>query len=333
MDETLSMVERLRIEFKNDPLFTYIQREGYETLLFEDDLYNKIFPESIYTTIDAARLLKTKDWQLRNYLKSHNLNSYIEVGKVGSQHRFDYRNIFKFKMILLLVERFNKKPIDIAYIVGIENHVTHYEVNDPYKMPNREVTPVNHSSNINNDDIKKFLILMQLQYQKELIERKIKEKQNEIEKWEREINDTVDKIELLELIKHTNIQNTKQNAAFITLMNKQQSKGIFKLFTRNKENIEDEYNKLIKEKEHDDYKHMLPDNINELYNKLVDKRMDLENRKEIIFEKIGKKIKQYNMHKKDIENKIGELKKDIDHNNPLLNFYSHDYFLSKKEED
>ncbi|QAS54800.1 coiled-coil domain-containing protein [Halobacillus litoralis] len=117
--EKLDMKELLEDEFIKDPLRKEIELAELESELYTENIL-KMHPDTTYSTTEAAEFIGRNDGTLRNYFRNE-LFHYIGPARSGKYYRLDYKSIFKLHMILLLVEKANKKTADLAHFVGVKN--------------------------------------------------------------------------------------------------------------------------------------------------------------------------------------------------------------------
>lgn len=113
-------------EFADDDLFNYINKHyGLEDLLsVEDIFFQKLNLQQSYSTNQAAQLLereltysKSKSQALVNYLQRQDFHRYLGQTKRNGRYRYDYRLLFKMRMIFYLSNH-GLRPSDISEILG-----------------------------------------------------------------------------------------------------------------------------------------------------------------------------------------------------------------------
>lgn len=113
-------------EFKDDDLFNHINEQfGAKDLLSTEDLFfQELNFQQGYSTNQAARLLereltyaKSKTQALVNYLQRPDFHRYLGQAKRNGRYRYDWRLLFKLRMIFYLVNH-GLRPSDISEILG-----------------------------------------------------------------------------------------------------------------------------------------------------------------------------------------------------------------------
>lgn len=109
--------------FEEDPLYQYIKKNKrlYKELIAPAEIYNEIYFDSTCSTAQAATVLGIagKQQTLLNFLAREDFEDYFNLERKGERgyYRFDYKSLFQFKMILLLVGD-QLSPLDIATLIG-----------------------------------------------------------------------------------------------------------------------------------------------------------------------------------------------------------------------
>lgn len=214
-DELIGIISE---KFKDDPLWEQINMSDLTDYLFPNDLMNKLNVTTTYSLSQAAEILKVRDHNLRNYLNRHDLIDYIKPERAGKLYRLDYRCVFKFHMIFILVNHGKRTPTDIASYAG-----TVVEVGHTTARPSFREAPVNDQRGVTSDN--HFSDMGKLQKRMEVLEksmfilnweRLIDQSKNELEKslryienWEKEIALLGQEIESIELKKQLKRQEKK----------------------------------------------------------------------------------------------------------------------------
>ncbi|MGE6755932.1 hypothetical protein ACQKFO_21260 [Rossellomorea sp. NPDC071047] len=286
----MSMQEFILEKFSEDPLLKMIDRMGFREDLLHTDYFENIHLEGSYSTKEACSILglpEGKDWMFRNYLKRHDLNEYLDVGKVGNQHRFDYSNLFKFNMIFLLVDKGKKTPMDIALEVGMKHEsymerepISNKRTINPNAAPSVYTEAGNGYESLLNDmeNLKTMFLLNQYKEKKAEYLQVIKDAKRIKEDWTKDMEDTVEKIEILELSRELN-EGLNNTPSFL-------QKEIKKVQLKRKKflffgpTIEDEY---VDETAASEIQVSAPENLEKIYDNLKDRRDKLEREKETLF--------------------------------------------------
>lgn len=116
----IERIEQYKTFFERDPLLRRIRNERLEEQLFNaNDFFEKVSFTDTYSSKNAAEILGIpgKEQILLNYNNRHDLNLYLNVFKQKRFYRYEWKSLFKFKMILLLSEN-NFTPLEIASLVG-----------------------------------------------------------------------------------------------------------------------------------------------------------------------------------------------------------------------
>ncbi len=305
------MKEIFQREFADDPLIREIKLVGLENEIYNEKILS-IHPERTYSTIEASTIIERNDSTLRNYFRTE-LLEYIAPEKVGRYYRLNYKSLFKFHLILLLVEKANKSTNDISILCGLKALISEYEVNHSFKR--RENTPVNtlEQSNL-SQEINQIKKMMSEMVKNQVISEE-KEKLNNLEleylKLDREIETIEREIEKTKL--ETKIINAEKKYLKIldyslrkTAINKK--RGLFDLFKFNdmkEENLEQVLQDAIKMSEQ---KEDIKVQVDKSHDELIEK---LEQRDKLI-QKINKQkevVKQLPQSKSLFEYKEEETEK------------------------
>lgn len=248
-------------KFKNDPLLEQIKISGLDNHLFPDRLIEQLNTNNTYSLSQAAEILEVKDHNLRNYLNRHYLDEYIQTERLGKLYRLDYKSIFKFHMIFILVNYGKRTPTDIASYVG-----TKAEVGNTTIRSNRE-RAVNDSNNISNElsnsnefekrleNIEKSILMMNWERMVEQAKNNLEISIRQVKDWENKVTLIGREIENLELRKLIEKQEKRTSELIkdshkrIGLINNKQATFSFKnLFMKPK--IEEvDYDKVLSEAE------------------------------------------------------------------------------------
>lgn len=317
--KTPDLRELLEEKFSDDPLYKTILRMDLKEQLFSGDFYNNIHTEVSYSTREATNLLELdgRDYLLRNYIKRNDLNVYLAIPRIGTQLRMDYKILFKFKMIFLLVEH-GKAPLDIANIVGtkVESYTSSYKpynqsnTINPNTMPSQEPGIAEEFEDLNDklENLQKLFILNQINQQKKEWLDKITDATRRREVWEKDISEVIEKIEIIEW---TNQLHT-QSAASPSI-----SKEVLKRIDQNrpKESLwsklfggksadpldVDALYKETAETVYNNLKGSMPESIEGKYEELKKKREQLEKIKEKVY-----------LEEKEAKEKFGPLVKKLE---------------------
>lgn len=156
--ENIELKQKLALiveEFKDDDLFNYINENyGLEDLLsVEDIFFQKLNVQQSYSTNQAAQLLereltyaKSKSQALVNYLQRPDFHKYLGQIKRNGRYRYDYRLLFKLRMIFYLSNQ-GLRPSDISEILG---EIVSTEIYSNTR-DNNESSPVERISNIKQE--------------------------------------------------------------------------------------------------------------------------------------------------------------------------------------
>ncbi|KAA6446904.1 hypothetical protein [Bacillus swezeyi] len=115
--EAFNMKELLEEKFEDDPIYKEVQILNLEKELYTDKILN-MHPETTYSTVEAGKIVGRPDSTIRNYFRS-DLIDYIQPEKMGKFYRLNYISVFKFQMILTLIDKGGKSLNDIAYATGL----------------------------------------------------------------------------------------------------------------------------------------------------------------------------------------------------------------------
>lgn len=118
-------IELYKDTFQNDSLFIEINNRGLLQELFNDiRFFERVQMDAnvSYSTKEAASILGIdgKGQTLINLLNRYDLQEYLGVTRIGSRgmYRYDYKSLFRFKMILLLMDFEKLNPLEIASFIG-----------------------------------------------------------------------------------------------------------------------------------------------------------------------------------------------------------------------
>lgn len=140
-----SKIEHYKETFIHDPLFRNIQTAKLMDLLFEDELfYDSVSFNISYSSRHAAELLNIpgKEQTLLNYINRNDLNAYLDVARQARFYRYDWKSLFKFKMVLLLSDN-GFTPREIATFIGTKVEVSSEDSSNSYdeKLNPLELNP------------------------------------------------------------------------------------------------------------------------------------------------------------------------------------------------
>lgn len=119
--EIKEKIVRYISEFNDDPLYKRIEEKGLlDELLSPPSYFETIDFADAYSTKIATELLnmQSKDQTIINYINRPDFKDYIQIARRANRfYRFDWKSLFKFKMIFLL-NREGYSPMDLATLIG-----------------------------------------------------------------------------------------------------------------------------------------------------------------------------------------------------------------------
>lgn len=313
-------------KFNNDPLREQIKISGLDEYLFPDRLIEKLNTNNTYSLSQAAEILEVRDHNLRNYLNRHYLDEYIQTERLGKLYRLDYKCIFKFHMIFILVNHGKRTPTDIASYVG-----TKVEVGNATLRNNRE-RAVNDSNNLSNEfnnsneyekrleNIEKSILMMNWERMVEQARNNLETSIRKVKDWETKLTLIGREIENLELRKQIEKQEKrtseliKESHKRVGLINNKQASFSFKnLFIKPK--IEEvDYDKVLNEAEIKADKSVAAysyENIDEKINALRGEMAELQEKKTELIENKN----QMESHYKELQSELHKYKNNLEVDN------------------
>lgn len=204
-------IERYKELFKEDPLYIELKRRNLLEVLFEPCLlYERVYFDSGYSTKQAGELLEIqgKEQTLINFLNRDDFKSYIQITRQGARgyYRYDYKSLFQFKMILMLLN-LELSPSEIAIIIGSRSE--YIEPNYGfYRTPSKSPVPMANEglSEFIKEEIEKQIVeelssFRQLEVLKDqrILELSLSNAQRALDTWESESRRITDDLENVEI--------------------------------------------------------------------------------------------------------------------------------------
>lgn len=168
------LIHNVREHLSQDALFRYIEKNEWLDGLFDEEFRKSIHEEEYYTTPQTAALvgLEGKDWTIRNLLNKYSLDAYVGMQKIKSRLVLDYIGVIKVKMMLLIMEKTDRKPLAIAEMLG---HVASTHVSDGYMQKRERESSTNTDATVTADYSKLYM----LAFHKRQLEQDLKLMHNE----------------------------------------------------------------------------------------------------------------------------------------------------------
>lgn len=270
--------------FKKDPLYRSIQSndESWLNELFTDPIYfDKVTFENTYSTKQAADLLGIpgKEQTLLNYINRNDCSWYLDVSRQTRFYRFDWKSLFKFKMILLLNDK-GFTPMNIAGEIGTKLVVSSNSVEETRPRIANEVNK--NLERVTIETANKLLESLQsieehrdqkakLQLDNIEIEQTLIRAEEQIETLDARIEDMTD---YMDLIKTTHQHNPNENKSVL-------SKLFGKANNKEQQNLE--------------------------FNKQLEKMLNKIEQIKIEKESVSKKALEKRMEKEEVKNLLGAL--------------------------
>ena len=176
MENNIELKQKVALiveEFKDDDLFNYINENyGLEDLLsVEDIFFQKLNVQQSYSTNQAVQLLereltfaKAKSQALVNYMQRPDFHKYLGQIKRNGRYRYDYRLLFKLRMIFYLSNQ-GLRPSDISEILG---EIVSTEIYSNTRE-NNESSPVEKISNIKQEIMEELFELVEEEFSNKYI--------------------------------------------------------------------------------------------------------------------------------------------------------------------
>lgn len=305
MDENLKnqkeeMVDRIKEEFKDDPLFIECSLNHLTKGQLFPDFLGEISPILEYSISDITEYVNRSDSNIRYYLGS--VPNYIGAVKTSASYRLKYDNIYRIYLITLYIKDLNKQMADIRVKTGEEAQVIPTKRKNKKSKLDEEILE-NLLINIHLDNIQKttnesklFLGIIEYIREKEELLKKEKEYnqqyltlkllENKKEELNKELGFTVIKVkESLIQQKLFELQNQKmKNAGFFARL---------KSIVVNSDEIETPTDEEIQT--HPAIRDLLD------YRKDIEEKIEQENK---VTNQIEKEIKE-------LEEKVDKLQKEI----------------------
>ncbi|MCM3443593.1 MULTISPECIES: hypothetical protein [Metabacillus] len=222
--EELSLEEEIKHIFRNDPLYQVIEEEGLEDKLIPITLLSEMNRKNQYTISEAAERLNKKDYQIRNIIQRNGLEEYVQITQAGKLYRLDYRGIYRLYLIFLLQDQLNKRPVDIASLVGVMPETGREDLskdrpnNRKGIATNSQTTPKvseqlngieKHIEGMENQMLSMFLYMQmtrEYDYRRKVYENAV----SKVDSWEKEMNNINHLIELNESLLQISKEEKKE---------------------------------------------------------------------------------------------------------------------------
>lgn len=126
MEQTVSIEERIKEFFADDPLYQVIKETPTEQLFLSERYLYHLIEKKYYSTPEAASWFDVTDAQLRYYIKpfeEYLFNDEASNPTTGSLIRLDYKAVLKLRMILLLKDEYRVKGLKQLLRINEDGHV------------------------------------------------------------------------------------------------------------------------------------------------------------------------------------------------------------------
>lgn len=325
--EEMTLQEEIETVFKDDPLYQLIEEEGLTEELIPNKLLDGLNRKNQYTISEAAEKLEKKDYQLRNILQRNGLEEYVQVTQAGKLYRLDYRGIYRLYMIFLLQDRFGKRPVDIASLVGVMPETIKEEPSKSKQVVRKGITttaiPSDFTEQLSGMENQMFSMFLYMQMTREydLKKQNYVKALEDVSAWEKDMEHINNLIELhesvIQLVReeeselhslrtnmneivkgiNQNLEDTvKSQVEMYDRVKTNENVGFFgKLFGKKKleqdrPSPKVEYRKISIVEE--DTRTVVPSKIDEL-EELKNSRAELEKRKQIVHENKEKALEEF----------------------------------------
>lgn len=137
MEQMISIEQRIKETFVDDPLFQVIQETPTEQHFLSEPYLLELIEKKYYSTLEVASWFDVTDAQLRYYIKP--FEEYLFDGQAmnpttATVIRLDFKAILKLRMILLLKDEYRVRGLKQLLRINEDGHVIK-------KVPNTEILP------------------------------------------------------------------------------------------------------------------------------------------------------------------------------------------------
>ena len=170
----MNLKEEIYNHFKDDKLYAYLLRQGFNEKQLVPGFIDNINPEKMYSTIEVAELLCVSDNDLRYSMKRMRGMGYLKIVKAGRHYRFNYFQIYQMYLVVSILNLPYHTTSDISEILGYKDS-TSLNSNEGNQISTNEVddTKVSIATKINSSCTLKEGQILLLQYEIARIEQKL----------------------------------------------------------------------------------------------------------------------------------------------------------------
>jgi hypothetical protein len=154
-DETsnIDMIELLRDEFMDDPLYKEILADAELRKKLFPDFVKRLHPKKQYTTLEVAEMIGEKDSTVRYYMNT--LLDYIQPIRNNRNYRLTYSSIYKLYLVFLYTRDHGRNTNDVK---GLLPMFADYPIVEGRIVNDNELSVKTRRSTINEGYLLAFLI-------------------------------------------------------------------------------------------------------------------------------------------------------------------------------
>lgn len=126
MEQTISIEERIKDIFADDPLYLAIKETPTELLFLSEPYLSKLIEKKYYSTPEVASWFNVTDAQIRYYIKPFEEYLFDDGASnptTASVIRLDFKAVLKLRMILLLKDEYRVKGLKQLLRINKDGHI------------------------------------------------------------------------------------------------------------------------------------------------------------------------------------------------------------------
>lgn len=149
----IDMVELLREEFMDDPLYREIMADSELRQKLFPDFVKELHPKKQYTTLEVSEMIEEKDSTVRYYMNT--LLDYIQPIRNNRNYRLTYKSIYKLYLVFLYTRDYGRNTNDVK---GLLPMFSEYPVVEGHVINDTELSVKQKRKSMNEGYLLAFLL-------------------------------------------------------------------------------------------------------------------------------------------------------------------------------
>lgn len=114
---TSMIVKELKQQFSNDLLYIYLQKAGFKEEELFPSFLDRVSMEDVYSILEIVEMFQVNDNNLRYQMKVMRKAGYIDSILAGRNYRFDYLNIYRMYLVVLVLSLPGRNTRDVLNVL------------------------------------------------------------------------------------------------------------------------------------------------------------------------------------------------------------------------